>query len=67
MSATAKITAAVGDIFTPMEESSKNLMRPAPEEGIGAEPERLLLRLDFLDILNYKLKIILIYHFYLLI
>jgi hypothetical protein len=48
----AKITAAIGEIFTPMEESSKNLISPAPDEGIGAEPERLLLRLDFLDILK---------------
>jgi hypothetical protein len=46
----ANITAAVGDILTPIEESSKNLIRPAPEDGIGAEPALRLLLLDLLDI-----------------
>jgi hypothetical protein len=48
---TAKMTAATGEILTPIDESSKNLMRPAPDEGIGALPERLLLLLDLPDIL----------------
>ncbi|TXT63351.1 MAG: hypothetical protein BAJALOKI1v1_740005 [Promethearchaeota archaeon] len=33
-----------------MEESSKNRINPAPEEGIGALPARLLLLRDLRDI-----------------
>ena len=34
----------------PIGESSKNLISPAPDEGIGALPERLLLLRDLRDI-----------------
>ena len=37
---------AIGPILIPIEESSKNLMSPAPPIGMGAFPDLLFLRLD---------------------
>ena len=40
----AKPTVQIGPILKPWEESSKNLINPAPPEGIGAFPLLLFLR-----------------------
>jgi len=62
----AKDTIQIGPIFHPWEESAKNRINPAPDAGIGASDDRLLLLLvafRFAILRLYIQKIILILSF----